>query len=66
VAKVPSAAIDCKRRASVTIIGVAIALDVGYGDPLRADNVNLDAALTRLRVAHRLEEYEGRSRQSHS
>ena len=28
----------------------AIALDVGNADPLRADNVNLDAALTRLRV----------------
>ncbi len=37
----------------------AIALDVGNADPLRADNVNLDAALTRLRVAHRFEEYEG-------
>jgi S-formylglutathione hydrolase FrmB len=37
----------------------AIALDVGNADPLRADNVNLDAALTRLRVAHEFEEYEG-------
>ncbi len=37
----------------------AIALDVGNADPLRADNVNLDAALTRLRVAHQFEEYEG-------
>jgi S-formylglutathione hydrolase FrmB len=37
----------------------AIALDVGNADPLRADNVNLDAALTRLRVPHVFEEYEG-------
>lgn len=37
----------------------AIALDVGNADPLRADNVNLDAALTRLRVTHEFEEYEG-------
>ncbi len=37
----------------------AIALDVGNADPLRADNVNLDAALRRLRVAHTFEEYEG-------
>ena len=36
-----------------------IALDVGNADPLRADNVNLDAALTRLRVPHVFEEYEG-------
>lgn len=31
----------------------AIALDVGNEDPLRADNVNLDAALTRLGVGGR-------------
>jgi enterochelin esterase-like enzyme len=37
----------------------AIALDVGNADPLRADNVNLDASLTRLRVPHQFEEYEG-------
>jgi S-formylglutathione hydrolase FrmB len=37
----------------------AIALDVGNADPLRADNLNLDAALTRLRVPHEFEEYEG-------
>ena len=37
----------------------AIALDVGNADPLRVDNVNLDAALTRLRVPHQFEEYEG-------
>jgi enterochelin esterase-like enzyme len=37
----------------------AIALDVGNADPLRADNVNLDAALRRLRIAHEFEEYEG-------
>ncbi|HEX7236515.1 MAG TPA: alpha/beta fold hydrolase [Gammaproteobacteria bacterium] len=37
----------------------AIALDVGNADPLRADNLNLDAALTRLRVAHEFEQYEG-------
>lgn len=37
----------------------AIALDVGNADPLRADNLNLDAALKRLRVAHQFEEYEG-------
>ncbi len=36
-----------------------IALDVGNADPLRADNSNLDAALTRLRVAHEFEQYEG-------
>jgi acetyl esterase/lipase len=36
-----------------------VALDVGNADPLRADNVNLDAALRRLRVAHTFEEYEG-------
>jgi enterochelin esterase-like enzyme len=37
----------------------AIALDVGNADPLRADNVNLDTALKRLRIAHEFEEYEG-------
>ena len=37
----------------------AIALDVGNADPLGADNVNLDAALTRLRVKHAFEQYEG-------
>jgi enterochelin esterase-like enzyme len=37
----------------------AIALDVGNADPLGADNVNLDAALTRLRVPHEFEQYEG-------
>ena len=37
----------------------AIALDVGNADPLRADNANLAAALSRLRVAHEFEEYEG-------
>ena len=36
-----------------------IALDVGNADPLRADNMNLDAALKRLRVPHVFEEYEG-------
>jgi S-formylglutathione hydrolase FrmB len=36
-----------------------IALDVGNADPLRADNVNLAAALQRLRVPHVFEEYEG-------
>jgi len=37
----------------------AISLDVGNADPLGADNVNLDAALTRLRVEHAFEQYEG-------
>jgi enterochelin esterase-like enzyme len=37
----------------------AIALDVGNADPLREDNANLAAALTRLRVPHTFEEYEG-------
>jgi len=37
----------------------AIALDVGDADPLGADNVRLDAALTRLRVEHTFEQYEG-------
>jgi S-formylglutathione hydrolase FrmB len=37
----------------------AIALDVGDADPLGADNVRLDAALTRLGVDHRFEQYEG-------
>jgi S-formylglutathione hydrolase FrmB len=37
----------------------AIALDVGNADPLGADNLNLDKALTRLRVAHEFEQYEG-------
>jgi enterochelin esterase-like enzyme len=37
----------------------AIALDVGNADPLGADTVRLDAALTRLRVAHTFEQYEG-------
>jgi enterochelin esterase-like enzyme len=37
----------------------AIALDVGNADPLGADNVRLDAALTRLKVEHAFEQYEG-------
>jgi enterochelin esterase-like enzyme len=37
----------------------AIALDVGNADPLREDNVNLDASLTRLRIPHDFEQYEG-------
>jgi enterochelin esterase-like enzyme len=37
----------------------AIALDVGNADPLGADNLRLDAALTRLRIEHRFEQYEG-------
>jgi len=37
----------------------AIALDVGNADPLGADNVRLDAALTRLGVEHAFEQYEG-------
>ena len=37
----------------------AIALDVGNADPLGADNLRLDAALTRLRVEHSFEQYEG-------
>ena len=37
----------------------AIAIDVGNADPLRADNVRLNAALTRLGVEHAFEEYEG-------
>jgi S-formylglutathione hydrolase FrmB len=37
----------------------AIALDVGSADPLGADNVRLDASLTRLGVAHTFEQYEG-------
>lgn len=37
----------------------AIALDVGTADPLGADNVRLDASLTRLGVAHTFEQYEG-------
>jgi enterochelin esterase-like enzyme len=37
----------------------AIALDVGDADPLGADNLRLDAALTRLRVPHTFEQYEG-------
>ena len=37
----------------------AIALDVGDADPLGADNVRLDAALTRLKVPHAFEQYEG-------
>jgi hypothetical protein len=37
----------------------AIALDVGNEDPLLGDNVNLDAALTRLQVEHTFEQYEG-------
>jgi enterochelin esterase-like enzyme len=37
----------------------AIALDVGNMDPLGADNVNLDAELTRQRVDHHFEQYEG-------
>jgi enterochelin esterase-like enzyme len=36
-----------------------IAIDVGNADPLGADNVRLDAALTRLRVVHTFEQYEG-------
>jgi enterochelin esterase-like enzyme len=37
----------------------AIALDVGDKDPLGADNVNLDAELTRLRIPHGYELYDG-------
>jgi hypothetical protein len=37
----------------------AIALDVGNADPLRAVYVYLVAALTRLRVPHVFEEFEG-------
>jgi S-formylglutathione hydrolase FrmB len=37
----------------------AIALDVGDADPLGADNLRLDAALTRLGVEHLFEQYEG-------
>ena len=37
----------------------AIALDVGNADPLGADNVRLDAELTRLHVEHSFEQYEG-------
>jgi enterochelin esterase-like enzyme len=37
----------------------AIALDVGNKDPLGADNVKLDAELTRLRIEHRYELYDG-------
>jgi hypothetical protein len=37
----------------------AIALDVGDKDPLGADNVKLDAELTRLRIAHGYELYDG-------
>jgi len=37
----------------------AIALDVGNMDPLGADNVKLDAELTRMRVQHGFEMYDG-------
>jgi enterochelin esterase-like enzyme len=37
----------------------AIAVDVGDADPLGADNVKLDAELTRLRIPHTFEQYEG-------
>jgi hypothetical protein len=37
----------------------AIALDVGNNDPLGADTVRLAAALTRLKVTHTFEQYEG-------
>jgi S-formylglutathione hydrolase FrmB len=37
----------------------AIALDVGNMDPLGADNVKLDAELTRLRIRHGYELYDG-------
>jgi S-formylglutathione hydrolase FrmB len=37
----------------------AIALDVGDRDPLGADNVKLDAELTRLQIEHGYELYEG-------
>jgi enterochelin esterase-like enzyme len=37
----------------------AIALDVGNADPLGADNLRLDASLTRLRIEHAFEQYEG-------
>jgi S-formylglutathione hydrolase FrmB len=37
----------------------AIALDVGNMDPLGADNVKLDAELTRLRIQHGFEMYDG-------
>ena len=43
----------------------AIALDVGNADPLGADNVRLDAALTRLDVEH-VRAVRRRSRQSRS
>ena len=41
----------------------AIALDVGNMDPLGADNLKLDAELTRLRIAARLRAVRGRPRQ---
>ena len=37
----------------------AIALDVGNADPLGADNVQLDAALSRLEIPHTFEQYDG-------
>jgi S-formylglutathione hydrolase FrmB len=37
----------------------AIALDVGDADPFDADNVQLDAALSRLKIEHTFEQYEG-------
>ena len=37
----------------------AIAIDVGNKDTLRAGNLDLDKALTRLGIAHSFEEYEG-------
>lgn len=37
----------------------AIGMDVGRDDPLLASNRQLDAALARLRIPHRYEEYDG-------
>jgi S-formylglutathione hydrolase FrmB len=37
----------------------AIAIDVGNSDPLGADNVQLDAALSRLGISHTFEQYDG-------
>lgn len=37
----------------------AIALDIGDSDPLLADSIRLDAELSRLRVEHSFEQYQG-------
>jgi enterochelin esterase-like enzyme len=37
----------------------AIAIDIGSKDPLLASNKELNAALTRLRIPHLFEEYDG-------